>query len=83
MNDNECPQLETSTVYEGDTGEVAILIKELWVAGTDYAQVLFSVADGENAATTEMDPERALEIAAKISEAAHRALWRRQFAGEA
>ena len=83
MTDHD-QQLETSTVYEGDTGEVAILIKELWVADTDYAQVAFTAADGDGETiSTEMDPERALEIAAGITEAAHRAMWRRELAGEA
>ena len=83
MSDHECPQLEVSTVYEGCAGGDAILIQEIWVAGMDYAQVVFTVAADENTASTEVDPEQVLEIAAKLSEAAHRALWRRQFAEEA
>ena len=84
MSDHECPQLEVSTVYKGYAGGAAILIREIWVDGTDYAQVVFAVADDDkNTASTEVDPEQVLEIAAKLSEAAHRALWRRQFAEEA
>ena len=81
MNGNDRLQLEASTVYEGRAGDDAILIQEIWVDGTDYAQVVFTVAADESAASTEVDPEQVLEIAAKLSEAAHRALWRRQFAG--
>ena len=84
MSDNDCPQIEADTVYKGDTGEAAILVQEVWKPGTGYAQVGFAIADDDGKTiTTEITPERAREIAAGLTEAADRAMWRGELAGEA
>jgi hypothetical protein len=84
MAGHECPQLQTSPVYEGETADATILIEEVFspegTAGADCIEhgVAFVVADNEGTALMVVDPEHALEIAAGITEAAHRALWRRE-----
>ena len=75
MNDNDCPQLETSTVYRGNTDDATIYIGELYADTT--SKVLLIVAnDDQKPATLEATPEQAREIAAAIVAAADRAQCR-------
>jgi hypothetical protein len=86
---HECPQLHASAVYEGETADATILIEEVFTpggtVGADCIEngVALAVVDNENTGLMVVDPEYALEIAAGITEAAHRALWRRELAGGA
>ena len=82
MTDHDCPQWETCTVHAGET---SICVEEVYQdhPGHIMGGVCVIVDDGEGAAAVAMEPEEALEVAAGIAEAAHRALWRRELAGDA
>lgn len=85
MSDHECPQVETCSVHEEVLGDAEIYIEEVYPAdgvgtGCTEGGVCVIVADSESAAGAVMDPEEAFRVAARITEAAHRALWRREMA---
>ena len=76
MNDNDCPQLTTTTVYRGNTDAAAIYVGELYGADTASKVLLIIANDDKKPATIEATPERAREIAAAIVAAADRAQCR-------
>lgn len=85
MSDHECPQLQTSSVHEEAAGDADIYVEEVFPAdgaGEDCAPggVCVIVADSWSTTGAVMDPDEALRVAAGITEAAHRALWRRELA---
>ena len=82
MIDNECPELESCAVYEGETEDAMIAVQEVYVpqdvvAGRAKGGVAIYVATDTGCGLINADPELALEIAAGITEAAHVALMRR------
>lgn len=83
MIDNECPELESCAVYEGETEDAMIAVQEVYaprdVVATGHPKggVAIYVATDTGCGLINADPELALEIAAGITEAAHVALMRR------
>ena len=76
MNDHDCPQLTTTTVYRGNTDDATIHVGELYGADTASKVLLIVANDDKKPATIEATPERAREIAAAIVAAADRAQCR-------